>query len=351
MFKNEGQVVEIPEPKQTARHVLVDSFSRPHNYLRISLSEACNLRCSYCMPSEIMGAADRKKMNADEIVRMAAAFIDLGVTKIRLTGGEPLIRKDAKEIIAGLAALVEQNQAPVRMAITTNGVFVHHFIDDFKRAGIRSVNVSLDSLMPDRFEAITKRNYFHQVVSNIHLLLQHGFTVKVNAVVMKGVNDDELIDFVKWTRDFPLQVRFIEFMPFTGNHWQKEKVFSYSEMLKRIIDSFEIIPLQQQPHDTAKHYKVLGFEGSFAFITTMSTPFCSSCNRLRLTADGKMKNCLFGKDETDLLTPLRAGEDISQLIIQNLMGKHAMLGGQFTPENLPSENHIIENRSMVAIGG
>ena len=170
-------------------------------------------------------------------------------------------------------------------------------------------------------------------------------------VVMNGVNDDELLDFVHLTRDFPLHIRFIEFMPFEGNRWKKEKVFTYKEILERIKCDFEVVTLENEKHDTAKNFKVIGFEGTFAVISTMSAPFCSNCNRLRLTADGKMKNCLFGKDEVDLLTPLREGKDIKSFIIDCLAQKHAALGGQFSPDDLPSETHPIQNRSMITIGG
>jgi cyclic pyranopterin phosphate synthase len=335
--------------------MLIDRFGRVHDYLRISLIETCNLRCTYCMPDEIQASAfhQSQRMTAEEIDVFAKLFIGLGVKKIRLTGGEPLVRRDARQIIRKLSKYVspEHNAASVNLTITTNAVFVHDFIDEFKNAGIHSVNVSLDTLIPERFEAITRRNYFHRVMSNIHLLLQNGFRVKVNVVVMKGVNDDELIDFVQLTRDFPLHIRFIEFMPFDGNHWKKEKVITYHEMLDRINHYFEVAPLENEKHDTAKKFKVTGFDGTFAVISTMSAPFCGDCNRLRITADGKMKNCLFSKGEVDLLTPLRKGDDVEQLIIDCLQLKHASLGGQFSPVDLPSETHPLENRSMVTIGG
>jgi cyclic pyranopterin phosphate synthase len=300
------------------------------------------------MPEEFQPELQHsKRMTVQEIETLASVFIGLGVKKIRLTGGEPLVRKDARQIIRYLS----KYSGNVNLTITTNGVFVHDFLDDFKNANIKSVNVSLDTLMPDRFSSITKRNFFHRVVSNIHLLLQHNFHVKVNVVVMKGVNDDEIIEFVQWTRDYPIHVRFIEFMPFDGNRWKSEKVFTLKEILDRIRNYYEVIPLENEKHETAKKFKVLGFEGTFAVISTMSAPFCGDCNRLRLTADGKIKNCLFGKEEIDLLTPLRKGEDVTKFILECVDRKHESLGGQFTPTDLPSETHPIENRSMITIGG
>ncbi|MEI6507007.1 MAG: GTP 3',8-cyclase MoaA [Bacteroidota bacterium] len=328
--------------------MLIDKFGRVHDYLRISLTESCNLRCKYCMPEDYTFPAVLPKhyMTADEIDHIAKIFIRLGVNKIRLTGGEPLLRKDAKKIIENFAKYtsVDTNENPIKLTITTNGILVHQFIDVFQNANLHSVNLSLDTLMPDRFENITKRNSFHKVLSNMHLLLQNNFHVKLNVVAMKGVNDDELTDFIQLTRDFPLHVRFIEFMPFQGNEWNKNKLISYKEMLDRASHFFEVIPLENKKHDTAKKFKVLGHEGTFAFINTMSEPFCGDCNRIRLTADGKLKNCLFSKGEIDLLTPLRTGENILPLILSSIENKQQKWGGQELFDNT-------ENRSMIAIGG
>jgi pyruvate-formate lyase-activating enzyme len=193
---------------------LTDRFGRRHTYLRISLTERCNLRCFYCMPAEGIELRPRQHfMRATELLTIARTFTDMGVRKIRLTGGEPLVRSDAAEVILGLG------QLPVELAITTNGVLVDRFVDTFRNAGIRSVNISVDTLQPDRMERITRRDHFHRIMANIRLLLDEGFHVKVNMVVMRGVNDDEVTDMVEWTRSEPLHIRFIEFMPFNGNLW------------------------------------------------------------------------------------------------------------------------------------
>lgn len=326
--------------------MIVDKYNRVHNYLRISLTDNCNLRCFYCMPEEEYDFTPASRlMQVHEIETLAKIFVGLGVTKIRLTGGEPLVRKDAKEIILALAKL------PVKLTLTTNATRLHDFSDALAQAGVRSLNISLDTLQPDKFQLITRRDQFKQVYDNILLMIKRGFHVKVNMVVMKGLNESEINDFVEWTKDEPVHVRFIEFMPFTGNRWTSNKVFSYHEMLELIETKYEIVKLQDEKHDTAKGFQVPGHKGTFAVISTMSENFCSTCNRIRLTADGKLKNCLFSRTETDLLTALRAGEDVVPLIHQSIRSKAKELGGQFTTdfEHLHAED--INNRSMITIGG
>ncbi len=326
--------------------MLLDSFGRSHNYLRISLTDNCNFRCFYCMPEdEYDFTPSAKLMQKDEIISLAKTFVALGVNKIRLTGGEPLIRKDAGEIIESLAAL------PVTLHITTNGTRLHEFADTISNAGIKGINISLDTLNRDRFIFITKRDQFDVVHKNIELMIDRGLRVKVNVVVMKGINDDEIIDFVEWTKDSPVHIRFIEFMPFTGNKWTSNKVFTWQEILGVIEARFTFTPIENEKNDTAKNYTVKGHAGSFSVISTMSAPFCSTCNRIRLTADGKLKNCLFSGDETDLLTPFRNGEDVIELIKINILNKKKELGGQFDKnfEDLNPDN--IFNRSMINIGG
>jgi cyclic pyranopterin phosphate synthase len=218
-------------------------------------------------------------------------------------------------------------------------------------ANIHSLNISLDTLQPDKFNLITRRNQFQLVYDNIQLLIQNDFHVKVNMVVMRGLNHDEINDFILWTKDQPVHIRFIEFMPFTGNKWSSNKVFTWKEILATVEEYYSYFPLKNEEHDTAKGYMVPGHTGTFAVISTMSAPFCSSCNRMRLTADGKMKNCLFSDKETDLLSALRRGEDVLPLIHKNIQSKAKELGGQFTAnfEQLHAED--IHNRSMITIGG
>lgn len=326
--------------------MLKDSFNRVHNYLRISLTNNCNLRCFYCMPDEDFEVTPSAQlMQADEIDEIVRIFVSLGVTKIRLTGGEPLVRKDAATIIESIA------QHPVELHLTTNGTRIHEFIAVLKKAGIRSVNVSLDTLNADKFHLITKRNQYRQVIDNIELLSKEGIHAKVNTVVMKGVNDAEINDFIEWTRHFPVHIRFIEFMPFSGNHWESQKVFGWKQILNVIEEKYDVIKLKDDVHDTAKKYIVPGHVGTFAVISTITAPFCGDCNRMRLTADGKMKNCLFSQTETDLLTALRQGEDIVPLIRECIMDKKAERGGQFATAVEEIDSKIMKNRSMISIGG
>lgn len=326
--------------------MIVDGFNRVHDYLRISLTDNCNLRCFYCMPDEHYDFTPASRlMQASEIESISKIFVANGVRKIRLTGGEPLVRKDAADIIRRLSML------PVKLTLTTNGTRLHEFVEVIKDAGITSLNISLDTLDKDRFMLMTKRDQFTRVMSNINMMVDFGFHVKVNMVVMKGLNDHEILDFVRWSTEMPIHVRFIEFMPFSGNRWNSERVMTWQQILELVSSEFDIHPIQREKHETAKKYEVAGAAGTFAVISTMSAPFCGDCNRMRLTADGKMKNCLFSQTETDLLTPFRNGDDIVPLIYQSIRDKKKALGGQFTTDMEKIETSKLENRSMITIGG
>lgn len=298
------------------------------------------------MPEEDIQCTSRENlMTPVEIETLTHLFVQQGVTKIRLTGGEPLVRKEAGEIIERLSAL------PVQLTLTTNGLLLEQFLPVIQKAGIHSLNISLDTLQTDVFKQITRRSGLEKVLANIDLLLKQKVHVKINMVVMRGINDGEINDFVRWSTDKPVHVRFIEFMPFSGNSWEADRVFPMDEILRRIQTEFEPVSLGREPQGTANKFFIRGARGTFAFISTMSQPFCGDCNRLRLTADGKLKNCLFSTDETDLLGPLRAGADVLPLILDNVAAKKEKLGGQFdeTWESLNAD--ALENRSMIRIGG
>ncbi len=326
--------------------MLYDNFGRQHDYLRISLTDVCNFRCQYCMPDEnIRFMPSAKLMQADEIDSIAGVFIKLGVKKIRLTGGEPLQRNDAAEILTALS------KYPVELTLTTNGSKANDFLPFFKKSGIKSINVSLDTLNAEKFFLITRRNIFQKIWNNIQLLIDEGFHVKVNCVIMRGINDNEILDFIEWTKNQSVHVRFIEFMPFNGNQWNDKKVFSLTEILEVAESKYSFLRMKDGLNETAKKYKPYNHEGTFAIISTMSAPFCGNCNRMRLTADGKMKNCLFSKGEVDILSALRNGENIVPLIKQCVKDKAAALGGQFKGDYQQIDASKITNRSMINIGG
>jgi len=301
------------------------------------------------MPAEGIALTPKSNlMTADEIVTIAQTFVHLGVTKIRLTGGEPLVRKDAATIIQRLGKL------GVELTLTTNGILVHDFIDTFKEAGIKALNVSIDSLQKEKYTTITRRNYFEKLWENLDLLCQNDFQVKLNVVVIKGFNDNEIIDFIELTKDRNIQIRFIEFMPFDGNQWNKEKLVSYAEILSKVSSFYtdEVVErISDKPNDTAKNHKVQSYKGSFSVISSVTNPFCSICNRIRLTADGKLKNCLFSNSETSLLETLRAGEPIEPLIFKNIRHKKAMRGGMDDDVKFQNPKLFSQNRSMIKIGG
>ena len=329
--------------------LLTDTFGRQHAYLRISLIERCNLRCTYCMPAEGLQLTPRSHlMSYEEIYSIAKTFVNHGVTKIRLTGGEPLIRKDLPVILEKLSSL------PVELSITTNAVLVDRFIDDFKANGMKSINVSLDSLHADKFKEITRRDNFDVVYKNILLLVEEGFKVKINAVLIKGFNENEIIDFIRFTKDLPVVVRFIEFMPFDGNKWDMSKMVSYEDVMQLVHKEFaeeDVIRMEDAPNDTSKNYKIKGYQGSFAIISSVTNPFCDSCNRLRLTANGQLKNCLFSATESDLLSTLRSGKDIEPVIKIAVQAKLKIRGGMDTIEKLQKPELHGKNRSMITIGG
>ncbi|NXK01999.1 MOCS1 protein, partial [Herpetotheres cachinnans] len=325
---------------------LTDSFGRQHNYLRISLTEKCNLRCQYCMPEEGVQLTPKSELlTAQEIITLARLFVKEGVEKIRLTGGEPLIRPDVVDIVGQLYKL----EGLKTIAVTTNGINLTRLLPRLKEAGLNAINISLDTLVPAKFEFIVRRKGFHKVMEGIHKATELGYRpVKVNCVVMRGFNEDELLDFVDFTKDLPLDVRFIEYMPFDGNKWNFKKMVSYKEMLDTIKQRWpELEKLPCETSSTAKSYKVPHFQGQISFITSMSEHFCGSCNRLRITADGNLKVCLFGSSEVSLRDHLRSGaseEELVQIIGAAVGRKKKQHAGMFNISQM-------KNRPMILIGG
>jgi len=326
--------------------MLKDNHSRIHNYLRISLTERCNLRCTYCMPENGIELRDKIEfMTQEETLFIAKKFVELGVTKIRLTGGEPLIKKNFTEILNQLSKL------PVELAITTNGILLDRYWQELKNAGLKKINISLDSLQKNRVNKITRRDYFQRIMDNIQVSIEKGFEVKLNCVLMNQTNDDEIIDFVNFGKEKNVGIRFIEFMPFDGNKWDWSKTVSYKKILHEITHYFgseNLIPLEMELNGTARNFKISGFKGNFGVISSVTNPFCDSCNRIRLTADGKIKNCLFSGTETDLLSALRGNKDIVPLIHKSITLKHKERGGL---AEFHSTDFEFNNRSMIRIGG
>lgn len=325
---------------------LTDSFGRQHSYLRISLTEKCNLRCQYCMPEEGVKLTPKSELlTAQEILTLAKLFVQEGVDKIRLTGGEPLIRPDVVDIIAQLRKL----EGLKTIALTTNGINLARLLPKLKEAGLDVLNISLDTLVPAKFEFIVRRRGFHKVLEGIQRAVELGYNpVKVNCVVMRGLNEDELLDFVAMTEKQPLEVRFIEYMPFDGNKWNFKKMVSYQEMLDTIRQKWpqlEKVPTERA--STSKAFKVPSFQGQIGFITSMSEHFCGSCNRLRITADGNLKVCLFGNSEVSLRDWLRTGaseEELTQVIGAAVGRKKKQHAGMFSISQM-------KNRPMILIGG
>ena len=264
---------------------LVDNFGRQHNYLRISLTERCNLRCDYCMPPEgVELKPDSELLTTDELLRAVQVFVQLGVSKVRLTGGEPLVRKDIISIVEKIRSMGISN-----LGLTTNGILFSRHAKALKAAGLSHVNISLDTLDANRFRRITHRNGHEKVMSAVRAASELFDKVKINCVIKRGVNEDEITSFVAMTRHEKLEVRFLEFMPFGKNGWENKEVVTGEEMLNIVRSVYpltEPVPDENGPNPTAKLFKVPDFMGRIGFITAMSDEFCSTCNRLRLTADG-----------------------------------------------------------------
>lgn len=318
---------------------LIDTHGRIHNYLRVSLTERCNLRCHYCMPEDGIRLSPKEHLcTYEELLELIDIFCGLGVRKIRITGGEPLVRRDVEKFFLALG------ERPVEPALTTNGLLVDRFLDTFDKIGLRNINVSLDTLRPERFRTITRRAGFETVMENIRTLVDRNFRLKLNMVVMRGVNDDEITDFAELSRNMPVTVRYIEFMPFDGNRWDDRKMVPADAIRDVLSKHFTLVHSSDGPHDTTRHYEIPGHQGRIGIISSMSEHFCGSCNRIRLLANGVIKNCLFSQTETDLRIPLRNGQDLNPIIRQSILEKKKQHAGMFELAELPG-------RTMTTIGG
>jgi GTP 3',8-cyclase len=324
---------------------LVDRFGRAHTYLRISVTDRCNLRCTYCMPTEGIAWKPREELlSYEEILRVARVFAGMGIRKIRLTGGEPLARQNLEVLVEQLALL----DGVDTVAMTTNGIFLPEKAAVLKAAGLTALNISLDTLRRERFIEIAKRDELDRVLAGIDAALATGFSpLKLNVVVMAGINDDEILDFVEFCKGKPINLRFIEYMPFKDNRWHPAGVLPYLEMKRQIEGRYELLPLAAEPGAVGKDFQLAGYPATVGFVTSMTDSFCGNCNRLRLTADGQIKSCLFYPAEVNIRDRLRAGIDDAGL--ENLIGQAVLQ----KPEAHPDMDTLlhVENRPMIEIGG
>ncbi len=327
---------------------LIDGFGRVHNNLRISVTDRCNIRCFYCMPADNVVFMDRKHLlTFEEIERFVRVVVPLGVTKLRLTGGEPLVRRDLHRLVRMLAAIdgVED------IGVTTNGILLADQAQALYDAGLRRINVSLDALNPQKFEQITRRTGYEQVLAGIRRAQQVGFDpVKVNAVSVRGITEEEVVPFGHFARDTGVEIRFIEYMPLDAdNAWERDKVLFAGEIIETL--SREIMPLvpcpDQNPHAPATDFMFEDGVGRVGFIASISQPFCESCNRFRLTADGKLRNCLFSLDETDIRAMLRGDArdaEIAAAVRESIAAK-------WEGHEINTARFIQPSRPMYMIGG
>lgn len=373
--QQQQQQEQQQQPENENEAMIIDSYQRKHTYLRVSLVERCNLRCQYCMPPEgVPLQPSDKLLTRDEIVRLVHLFAMAGVDKVRLTGGEPLLRKDLSDIISSISSIPTIQS----VGITTNGLTLSRQLPHLIEAGMTHVNISLDTLREDRFAEITRRRGLSNVLRSIQdaVMAFHPSTnkgrVKVNCVVMNGFNSDELRDFVQLTEDTHLDVRFIEWMPFNDNGWNANRFFSYKDMMKCIqqqqqpqgddgrlgsdsgansSSTAQLVRLVDGPNDTTKWWGMPGYKGRIGFITSMSNHFCGTCNRLRITADGQLKVCLFGNREVSLRDAMRSGvsdEELAGIIGAAVKRKTFALGGHGNAQGIADAN---DNRPMTLIGG
>ena len=323
---------------------LVDGFGRVHTDLRLSLTDRCNLRCTYCMPAEGLDWLPKPELlTDDEIVRLVGVAVQLGVRTVRLTGGEPLLRPGLLGLVARLAAL-----GPA-LSVTTNGLALSKLAQPLADAGLRRVNVSLDTLQPERFHALTRRDRWHDVVAGLEAAAAAGLTpVKVNTVLLRGKNDDEAADLLDWCLERGYTLRFIEQMPLDPQHgWDRAEMVTADEILALLGGRHTITPVDQRGSAPAEEFLVDGGPAIVGVVGSVTRPFCASCDRLRLTADGQVRNCLFARTESDLRAPLRAGATDDELAV----ALQAAITGKKAGHGIDSPTFVQPDRPMSAIGG
>jgi cyclic pyranopterin phosphate synthase len=326
---------------------LIDSFGRVHNNLRISVTDRCNIRCVYCMPEAVQFLPRQSLLCFEEIERFVRVAATLGINKIRLTGGEPLVRRDLPRLVAKLAAI----DGIQDIGLTTNGILLAPMAQALWNAGLRRINVSLDTMDPAKFQELTRRTGFEQVIEGIVAAKAAGFDpVKVNAVAIRGMTEDDVVPLGRFCREHGLELRFIEYMPLdAGNLWEREKVLFAADILDLLAQGIgPLVPApDQDPRAPAADYDYIDGGGRVGLIASVSRPFCASCNRIRLTADGKLRNCLFALDETDIRALIRSGAPDAE-IAQAVRGSVA---GKWEGHEINTARFIKPERLMHSIGG
>lgn len=328
--------------------VLRDTFGRLHESLRISITDRCNIRCMYCMPERgVEFLPQPQVLTFEEIERFARIAVGLGITKIRITGGEPLLRKDLPELVGMLAGIPGVQD----LALTTNGVVLERLAEPLRAAGLHRINIHLDTLHRDRFIQITRRDWLDRVLGGIMAAKSHGFDpIKINSVVVRDLNDCDIVPLARFGREHGLVIRFIEFMPLDSQGlWDRGKVLLADEILERL--SREVAPLieipDRDPRAPATEYRYADGGGTIGFVASVSRPFCGNCNRIRLTAEGKLRYCLFATEEADVRALLRGGapdEQIAELVRRTVHGK-------WEGHEINTSRFVAPARPMYAIGG
>ncbi|WP_460693629.1 GTP 3',8-cyclase MoaA [Mucilaginibacter puniceus] len=329
--------------------MLIDNHGRKLNYLRLAVTDRCNLRCFYCMPEEGLNWLSRSElMTYEEMLRSCALLVKMGIEKIRITGGEPFVRKDIMQLLTALSKLDGLRE----LSMTTNGVLTAPYVAEMKALGVKSVNLSLDTLDANRFFTITRRDEFASVMATLDELLKHDIDVKINAVVMEGKNTEDIIPLVELTKDLPVSVRFIEEMPFNGDgHSYSGLQWDYVHILEKIRDKFPNIEKLTDPaYSTSYNYHIPGHQGSIGIIAAYSRTFCGTCNRIRITPQGELKNCLYDDGVLNIRDIIRSGagdEELEQSLLNAF--SHRVKDGWEAERNRFEKTGVHE--SMATIGG
>jgi cyclic pyranopterin phosphate synthase len=337
----------LHNPIMTEASPLIDGFGRIADDLRLSVTDRCNFRCVYCMPAEGLRWLPRDDiLSFEESLRLVRFFASLGVRTVRLTGGEPLVRADLPELVGMISSALPE----LDLSMTTNGHRLGELAGPLARAGLRRINISLDSLRPERFHEMTRRDALPRVLEGLEAADAAGLTpLKINSVMVRGVNDDEAVDFATLARERGWHVRFIEYMPLDAGHqWTREQVVPSAELLARIEAVHPMRRADEDGPEPAKRWLFAdGAPGSIGFIASVSEPFCGSCNRLRITAEGRFRTCLFALDEVDLRTPLRAGASDAELeaLIRGAVAR------KWAGHRINEADFVRPEKSMSQIGG